>query len=623
MPTRTDASQEETLASPCLASRLPRLRWAYWVASTLLYLLLTLWLYGSRVFDNALIVSHAYGDVVQGAWTLAWPAYAITHGHNPFFSSFLNYPHGINIMVMGAPPLLGIMYSPVTWSLGPVAAFMLAMRLGFVTSAMSAQWVATKLGISRPASLAAGILYGFSAEQIFQGQGHLYLVYVGIPPLILYTLCLLLQRRIRPWRAGALIGVLTSADFLISQERALMTLVIAIVALVVLAVMRPRSITKSLCRDLVLAGVVATTTALVLLYYPLTVFFGRGHFTIAHSDIQKYRADLSEYFLPGPLAHFSFLGIHVTQLPNFYWENGAYIGVPLLICLASIVVLKRHVHLVRFAVIMVAIAALLSLGSQLLIYGHNTAVPLPEGLLSKFSLLGDVVPSRYELYVWLFVSLLAAYGLDCAFAWCRSAPSSPKKTRSIRTTGVVICAGIIVLTLVPAGPYPTAATAVPNWLSSAEAHRDMPAGSVTLFYPYAISHMGDADHAMLDEAVSGFRYKIIGACAMLGDKYGDNWGVPPLQPLQLPTVFIREFANIPVGWVLGSAFRLPPLPPNDASTAAAFREFARRYDVTVVVVEEALSPQAEAVAKYLVRAFGAPNRRDGGTLDFWRLSKAH
>lgn len=598
-----------------------RFSWFYWVGSTLSYSILTLYLYGSRVFDKTLILEHASGDVAQEVWTLSWPAYALTHGQNLFLSTWANYPHGINMMVAPTPPLLGVVYAPITWIFGPVAAFMLAMRVGFVLSALSAQWVARRLGISRTGAVVAGLLYGFSAEQLFQGQGHVYFIYVAVPPLIFYVLYLLLQRKVSALRGGVAVGALTSVDFLISPERALMTAAVACIGLAVLGAMRPRSVTRSACRNLLLAGGAAAVTGMVILFYPLKVFFGMGHFTQAHKDVQMYRADLAEYALPGPLTHFSFLGIHVTGILGFYLENGAYVGVPLLIGLVVLVVLKWNVFLVRFGAVMTGIGAVLSLGSRLVVYGDVTPVPLPEGLLGKLSLLGNVVPSRYELYVWLGVSLLAAYGLDCALRWWRSRWDPRVVVRSMGMVVAIVCVGVITLTLLPAGRYPIASTSVPSWLGSSEAHAVMPVNSVTLFYPYATGYMGAADHPMLDEAVDGFRYRIIGAYVCLGNRYGADPGVAPLDPIQLPTVFIREFAGVAKGWVPTTTAWLPPLPQNDAATADAFRRFVRRYHVATVVVEGAQSRGAEAVVKYLVRAFGAPNSRDGGAVDFWRSSQ--
>jgi len=37
------------------------------------------------------------GDLAQGVWFNAWPAYALAHGHNPLFSGWVNYPHGYNL----------------------------------------------------------------------------------------------------------------------------------------------------------------------------------------------------------------------------------------------------------------------------------------------------------------------------------------------------------------------------------------------------------------------------------------------------------------------------------------------------------------------------------------------
>jgi hypothetical protein len=58
------------------------------------------------------------GDSSASIWYTAWPAYAISHGLNPLYSSNLGYPSGVNLVF--AP--FGVVLAPLTWLFGPVAA---------------------------------------------------------------------------------------------------------------------------------------------------------------------------------------------------------------------------------------------------------------------------------------------------------------------------------------------------------------------------------------------------------------------------------------------------------------------------------------------------------------------
>ena len=112
---------------------------AYWVGSVLLVVGITTWLYGPHVFDAHWILNKPADDWAQEVWFLGWPAFAIVHGHNPLFTTWLNYPSGMNLMENTSMPLLGIVFAPVTWLAGPIVTYSLVLRLGMVTSACSAQ----------------------------------------------------------------------------------------------------------------------------------------------------------------------------------------------------------------------------------------------------------------------------------------------------------------------------------------------------------------------------------------------------------------------------------------------------------------------------------------------------
>ena len=62
---------------------------------------------------------------------MAWPAWAITHGHSLFFSGAVNVPHGANLLSNTSGPLVGVVLAPVTWLFDPVTATNVALT-GFV-----------------------------------------------------------------------------------------------------------------------------------------------------------------------------------------------------------------------------------------------------------------------------------------------------------------------------------------------------------------------------------------------------------------------------------------------------------------------------------------------------------
>src|SRR5260370_37370081 len=64
-------------------------------------------------------------DVSSYVWDLWWTAHQVTHLGNPFFTSHMAAPAGTQLGFDTTMPLVGLIMSPVTLSLGPSAAFSL------------------------------------------------------------------------------------------------------------------------------------------------------------------------------------------------------------------------------------------------------------------------------------------------------------------------------------------------------------------------------------------------------------------------------------------------------------------------------------------------------------------
>ena len=59
------------------------------------------------------------GDTSLFTWFLAWPAFAIRHGLDPLYSTYLFHPTGVNLLSNTAEVGFGILLAPVTWAFGP------------------------------------------------------------------------------------------------------------------------------------------------------------------------------------------------------------------------------------------------------------------------------------------------------------------------------------------------------------------------------------------------------------------------------------------------------------------------------------------------------------------------
>lgn len=169
--------------------------------------------------DSNRMATCSCGDSSFQTWLLGWIPFALAHGHNPFFSSWTNYPVGVNLVQNTDMPLLGLLAAPITITLGPIVSFNLLLWLSFPISAISMYWVTRQWTGSHWGALAAGLLYGFSSYMVGQGLWHVMLVFVPLPPLFFLQLHKLVVRRDgRHYLNGALLGLIASAQFFVSAE---------------------------------------------------------------------------------------------------------------------------------------------------------------------------------------------------------------------------------------------------------------------------------------------------------------------------------------------------------------------------------------------------------------------
>ena len=178
------------------------------IIAVALYCILAVLAYWPRSpVDSGAIPGATTADPVQAIWYLEWVPFALFHGHNPFITNFIDYPSGVNLATNTLASALGLAASPLTLILGPVATYSFLLRLALAASATSMCFVLRSWTRWWPAVFAGGLLYGFGSYMSDQGQWHLSLAFVPIPPLIFWCLNeLLVVRQRSPRRIGILLG---------------------------------------------------------------------------------------------------------------------------------------------------------------------------------------------------------------------------------------------------------------------------------------------------------------------------------------------------------------------------------------------------------------------------------
>lgn len=256
----------------------------------------------------------ALRDVSSYVWDLWWVARQVTHLANPWFTSHMAAPAGIQLGFDTTMPLAGLIMTPVTLAFGPSAslALLTALTPGLACYAM---YRAARLWLrSQAGAIAAGAFFGLSTMLTFQNWYHLN-ISVGALFLPMALEASVRLRRCPGRRQGIILGLVLGASVLVNLETAIMALGLAVLVLVpgLLRAPAPGRL-MSLALGAVVGAVTASPQIIAMAYQARTD-------GTAGSDVHgyvTYVAELPGLFGPSPrLAVFGMHGLaasfHVSK----------------------------------------------------------------------------------------------------------------------------------------------------------------------------------------------------------------------------------------------------------------------------------------------------------------------
>src|SRR5437763_4897598 len=150
-------------------------------------------------------------------WYLAHAAHAVTHLGNPFFTTDMNMPAGVNLAANASVLGLGVPLTPVTLLFGAGVTTCLVVLGSLAGTALAWYWLLSrKLRLHRGAALVGGLFCGFAPPLVLESAyGHQHIAAQFLVPLIAWRFVRLAAGR--PVRDGLIFGALVAYQALIGE----------------------------------------------------------------------------------------------------------------------------------------------------------------------------------------------------------------------------------------------------------------------------------------------------------------------------------------------------------------------------------------------------------------------
>ncbi|MEU4241068.1 DUF2079 domain-containing protein [Actinoplanes sp. NPDC026619] len=436
------------------------------------------------------VLADNVGDTAFFEWVLSYGVHLLRDGGDPFFTTLLNTPLGVNLAANTSVTVYAILLAPVTVLAGPQVSFVTVLTLNLAGSAFAwyvflNRWLAR----NRLSAAIGGLFCGFAPGFISHANGHLNWTSGWIAPVVLWWL-LKLREKGRWLRNGAILGLLLGTAFSLAAEGLFFTALTGAVFVIAWSMSRTTWPEARAALPTVLAALgVTAVVAGAILAYPLYMHFaGPQTFKGTGFNQTHYAEDLASYFSFAQRSLAAKAGFGSDLAPN-PTEATSFFGLPLMILvIASLIMLYRRADKGRRATLRALIVVglvfmTLSLGPRLHYMGTETDIPMPYALLQNLPLFDSALPLRFALVLVGVIGIVLALTADVLLD--REAVPQPAQTAF---------ATAFVFALLPIFPLPllyTQRAPEPAFIANRTWEKYVPDGGTLSALPFAINVAAD------------------------------------------------------------------------------------------------------------------------------------
>ena len=351
------------------------------------------------------------GDPLANPYVVAWNARQLVKDPLHVFDTNVLYPHQAALAFDEHRILPSLLVAPIVWTTGnSILAYNVALLFASLLLALGTRHLAMRLGLGALAAFTAGALNAFHTYQVNE-FARLQIVFHGFIPLALLAFLEFLKSGSKraAWTTGALLLMqgLSCTYYLLYG----VSLLAALLMMALVALPRP---TLAKLRHLVLPAIVCALplTPIASVYARSAATYGYARPAPRGIGLEHYLSTSPRNLLYGPIGTEVRLQQRGPHFIGFFALALTALGLTRLRESPPAALFPARVWASAAAALGLSFV-LLSLGSEVSWFGRPLG-PGPYRLLYEyvpgFRLVG--IPERLSLFAMLFVSLLAARGVD-------------------------------------------------------------------------------------------------------------------------------------------------------------------------------------------------------------------